>query len=195
MWLTYRHFSCMHEQLVFKHDMHLVLLEFNVCQASGISKFQLLNCVWESTHINEVHGTNYALSNAHLSNNWAWLSNCHNENGISLTNAVFRPLGSSVVTLVQHHAVDVLLLVQPRRQAKLVDTVRCKIWYISNKRKKAKYNHLTNLQYDSRKKGVKVYSHDKKSKYDNNRKNKVKKKIIDTHMFRYLNRVFMHIKY
>ena len=49
----------------------------------------------------------------HRSNSGLLVSQCYNEDTVSLPQTVLAPLGQLVVTLVQHHTVDVLLLGQP----------------------------------------------------------------------------------
>ena len=58
-----------------------------------------------------------------LSDLWLVIGDADDENGVGLTYAALRPRRHAAVALVEHHAVDVLLLTEPAREAVLVDAV------------------------------------------------------------------------
>ena len=60
--------------------------------------------------------------NTHLAHFVVIARQPHYEDGVCLADAHLGPLGHGAVTLVQHHAVDVLLLAQPAEQPELIHT-------------------------------------------------------------------------
>ena len=74
---------------------------------------------------------------AHRPHTGSSVGHSHDEDGVSLPDAVFGPLADAGVTLVQHHALNVLLLIQPAGQPELIDTENTSIhihsyWVHSN---------------------------------------------------------------
>ena len=59
---------------------------------------------------------------AHRPHTGSSVSHSHDEDGVSLPDAVLGPLADAGVTLVQHHALNVLLLIQPAGQPELIHT-------------------------------------------------------------------------
>lgn len=65
---------------------------------------------------------------AHRPHCGSGVSHSHDEDGISLPDAVLGPLADARVTLVQHHALNVLLLIQPAGQPELIHTENTSTW-------------------------------------------------------------------
>ena len=64
--------------------------------------------------------TQHNRSCAHRPHTGSSVCHSHDEDGVSLPDAVLRPLADAGVTLVQHHALNVLLLIQPAGQPELI---------------------------------------------------------------------------
>ena len=58
----------------------------------------------------------------YLTDCWIPLKEPHYEDTVGLSDAVLGPLGQGVVTLVQCHPMDVLLLAKPVQQPELIHT-------------------------------------------------------------------------
>lgn len=64
----------------------------------------------------------------YLTDSWIPLKEPHHQDTVCLSDTVLGPLGQGVVTLIQGHSIDVLLLTQPVQQPKLVHTANNDGW-------------------------------------------------------------------